>query len=262
MKIVDITPETESHYFCCLEEYNKDMQEDGNQKIKRYNHMKDKGLRVKYAVNDNGVIGGMIHYIPIEYSSFEGKNLYALLCIWVHGHKAGRGDHRKRGMGNALLKAAEEDVKNMGKDGLVAWGLAIPVFMRASWFRKHGYKTVDKGGMMRLLWKPFSENAVPPKFMKPKKLPGKGESKVNVTLFRNGWCPNFNIAAERTLKVAEEFAGKADIQQFSGMDRGIVNEWGISEAIYIDGKELWTGPAPSVKSIRKKITKRVKKLVR
>jgi len=164
-------------------------------------------------------------------------------------------------MGKALLKAAEEDVKSMGKDGLVTWGLIIPVFMRASWFRKHEYKTVDKTGIMRLLWKPFTENAVPPKFMKPKKLPGKGESKVNVTLFRKGWCPNFNVAVERTLRASAEFPGKVNLQEFNGMDRDTVNEWGISEAIYIDGKELWTGPAPSVKSIRKKIEKRIKKLV-
>jgi N-acetylglutamate synthase-like GNAT family acetyltransferase len=260
MKIVDITPETESHYLCCLEEYSEDIKEAGPQKLKWYNHMKDKGLRVKYAIDDDGTVGGMIHYVPIEYSSFEGKNLYAVLCIWVHGHKLGRGDYRKRGMGKALLKAAEEDVKNMGSDGLVTWGLAIPVFMRASWFRKHGYKTVEKAGMMRLLWKPFNENAVPPKFMKPKKLPDKGESAVNITLFRNGWCPNFNVAAERTLKAAAEFPDKVNLQEFSGMDRNIVNEWGISEAIYIDGKELWTGPAPSIKSIRKKIEKRVKKI--
>jgi N-acetylglutamate synthase-like GNAT family acetyltransferase len=260
MKIVDITPETESHYFCCLEEYSEDMKEAGDQKRKWYNHMKDKGLRVKYAMDDNGIIGGMIHYVPIEHSSFEGKNLYALLCIWVHGHKKGRGDHRKRGMGTALLKAAEDDVKQLGANGLVAWGLIIPVFMQASWFRKHGYKTADKAGMMRLLWKPFNENAVPPKFMKPRKLPGKGGSKVNVTLFRNGWCPNFNIAAERTIRASREFPGKVNLQEFNGMDKDIVNDWGIREAIYIDGKELWTGPAPSVESIKKKIKKRIRKL--
>lgn len=208
MKIVDITPETESHYFCCLEEYSEDMKEAGDQKLKWYNHMKDKGLRVKYAMDDNGTIGGMIQYVPVEHSTFDGKNLYVVLCIWVHGHKMGRGDHRKRGMGKALLKAAEEDVKNMGKDGLITWGLAITVFMKASWFRKHGYKTVDKAGIIRMLWKPFNENAVPPKFRKPKKLPGKGESKVNVTLFRNGWCPNFNIAAERTIRASAEFPVK------------------------------------------------------
>ncbi len=45
--------------------------------------MKDKGLRVKLAEDDNGVIGGMIQYVPVEYSNGEGTNLYFINCIWV-----------------------------------------------------------------------------------------------------------------------------------------------------------------------------------
>jgi N-acetylglutamate synthase-like GNAT family acetyltransferase len=260
MKIVDITPETEKDYFCCLEEYADSMKEAGNRKQIWYSRMKDKGLKVKFAIDDKGTIGGMIQYVPIEYSTFEGKNLYVVQCIWVHGQKLGRGNHRKKGMGTALLKAAEEDTKALGADGLVTWGLIIPVFMRASWFRKHGYKTVAKARIIRMLWKPFNENAVRPKFMKPKKMPDRGESKVNVTLFRDGWCQNMNIACERTIKAVSEFPEKINIREFDGTDNEIRNEWGISDAIYIDGKELWTGPAPSVESIRKKIAKRIKKL--
>ena len=69
-----------------------------------------------------------------------------------------------------------------------------------------------------------------------------------------------NVATERTIKACAEFPGKVNLQEFDGTDREIVNEWGITEAIYIDGKELWTGPAPSLKSISKKIGKRVKKI--
>ena len=259
MKIVDITPETESHYLCCLEEWSEDMKEAGDKKQKWFDRMKPKGLRVKYALDDNNVIGGMIQYIPIEHSLFEGKDLYVILCIWVHGHKQGRGDFRKRGMGKALLQAAEEDTRQLGANGLVTWGLMIPVFMRASWFRKHGYKTVDKSGIMRLLWKPFNENAVPPRFRKLIKKPGKGIDKVNLTLFRNGWCQSMNITSERAKRAALDFPGKIDINEFDTTDRNILNEWGISDAVYIDGKEIPTGPPISYQKIRKKIEKRVKK---
>ena len=261
MKIADITPETESHYFCCLEEYSDDIKEAGDQRQKWYNQMKDKGLKVKYAIDDNDVIGGMIQYIPIEHSMFEGENLFVVLCIWVHGHKQGRGDYRKRGMGKAMLKAAEEDAKQLGANGLVTWGLAIPVFMRASWFKKHGYKVVDKTGIMRLLWKPFNENAIPPKFLRPKKLPEKGEEKVNVSMFRNGWCQTMNVACERAKRASLEFPGKINLQEFNTIDKEIVNEWGISDALYIDGKEVRVGPPPAYKTIRKKIEKRVNKIL-
>lgn len=260
MKIIDISPETESHYLCCLEEYSDDIKEAGDTKQKWYNRMKEKGLKVKFALDDNNVIGGMIQYLPIQYSSFEGKDLYVVMCIWVHGHKQGRGDHRKKGMGKALIKAAEEDVRQLGGKGLVTWGLVIPVFMRASWFKRQGYKVVDKSGMIRLLWKPFKEDAVPPKFVNLKKKPVKGEGKVNVTVFSNGWCQNMNVACERARRASMEFPGKTNLQVFDTSDREIFSDWGISDAIYIDGKEINIGPAPSLRKVRKKIEKRLKYL--
>jgi len=260
MKITDITPENEKLYFCCLEDWSEDMKDAGDGKQKWYYYMKDKGLRVKFALDDNNIIGGMIQYVPVEHSMVTGENLYVVLCIWVHGHKQGRGDYRKRGMGKALLTATEEDAKQLGANGLVTWGLLIPVFMQASWFKRHGYKVVDKAGIMRLMWKPFNENAIPPKFMKPKKLPEKGKEKVNVTIFRNGWCPNFNIAYERAIKASEGFPGKINLQEFNTTDKSIVEEWGITDGLFIDGKEVNTGPAPGHKKLVKKISKRVNKI--
>ncbi len=259
MKITDISPENEKHFFCCLEEWSEEMKEAGDAKQRWYEYMKDKGVRVKFALDENGVIGGMIQYVPIEYSGFEGENLYVVLCIWVHGHKEGRGNYRKRGMGTALIKAAEADCQQLGANGLVTWGLIIPAFMRASWFKRKGYKVAAKSGIMRLLWKPFNEEATPPGFMKPGKKPGKGTDKVNITLFRNGWCPAQNIAFERAIRASESFQNKVDLQKFDTKDQTIVQEWGILNALFIDGKEVRTGPPPSFEKIKKKIARRVKK---
>jgi len=221
--------------------------------------MKDKGVKVKFALDENNVIGGMIQYIPIEHTGFEGENLYVVLCIWVHGYNKGRGDYRKRGMGTALLKAAEEDSRLLGSNGMVTWGLIIPVFIRASCFKRKGYKVADKNGIMRLLWKPFNENAIPPKFIKSKKVPEKGSEKVNVTMFRNGWCPAQNITYERAKRASLDFQGKIKLQEYDTIDRAIVKEWGITDGLFIDDKEIRTGPPPSYEKIRKKIARRVKK---
>lgn len=257
MEIIDITPENESLYFCCLEDWSEEMQEAGDYKQKWYEHMKQKGVRVKFALDDNHVIGGMIQYVPIEYSPFEGEKLYAVLCIWVHGYKKGRGNFRKIGMGKALLEAAEEDCMQLGTNGLVTWGLILPVFIRASWFRRLGYKVVDKYGMMRLLWKPFNENARPPEFIKPKKLPKKGDEKVNLTFFRNGWCPAANIAFERAKRASSDFQDSIKIEEYDTRNPEVVKEWGIHEGLYIDGKEVRTGPPPSYAKIHRKIQRRV-----
>jgi N-acetylglutamate synthase-like GNAT family acetyltransferase len=228
MKIIDLAPEHEALFFCCLEEWSEDMKEAGDAKQKWYHKMRDLGLRVKLARDDNNVIGGMIQYLPIEYSMFKGENLYVVLCIWVHGHKQGRGNFQKRGMGRALLQAAEEESKKMGAKGLVTWGLMIPVFMRASWFKRQGYKVVDKSGMMRLLWKPFTADAVAPGFIKREKKPEKGIDKVNVSIFRSGWCQAQNMSFERAKRVAGDFEGKVNVKEYDTIDApaGYVQEFG------------------------------------
>ncbi|MBW1985363.1 MAG: hypothetical protein JRI53_11645 [Deltaproteobacteria bacterium] len=43
-------------------------------------------------------------------------------------------------------------------------------------------------------------------------------------------------------------------------NREVFSEWGIADALFIDGKEIRTGPPHSYEDIKSKIAKRVKKL--
>lgn len=258
--IEDLKPEYEKLYYMCLEDWSEEMKEAGQHKERWYHLMKDKGLRVKLAKDDNGQIAGMIQYIPIEYSFAEGENLYFIICIWVHGHKQGRGNFQKKGFGKALLKAAEEDVKALGAKGIVAWGLTLPFWMKASWYRKRGYRVVDKVGIQALLWKPFSDDAVSPKLVRQRRTPEKEDGKVKVSAFINGWCPAQNIVYERAKRASQEFRGDVVFEAYDTSDRAVFLEWGISDALFIDDKEVRTGPPPSYDKIRKLIEKRVKKI--
>ncbi|MCK7476500.1 MAG: hypothetical protein M0C28_02155 [Candidatus Moduliflexus flocculans] len=42
----------------------------------------------------------MIQYVPIEEAFVEGRGLYFIHCIWVHGHKQGRGNFQRQGHGD------------------------------------------------------------------------------------------------------------------------------------------------------------------
>ncbi len=261
MKIIDLDDRNKTLYFICLEDWSDEMKESGNHKECWYNQMQNKGLRVKLAEDDNGVVGGMIQYLPIEYSNATGRDLYFISCIWVHGYKQGRGNFRKQGMGKALIRAAEEDARSLGAKGMVAWGLSIPVFMRASWFRRQGYIKADKRGMMVLLWKKFLEDAVPPEWIRRKKFsiePRK--DKVTVTSFINGGCPGMNIVHERAKRAAGEFPDKVVFNTVSTFEKKTIEEWGLMDALYIDNQSINMGPPPSYQKIRKKMVRKIKKL--
>ena len=262
MEIINLTDEYQRLYFVCLEDWSEEIKEAGDHKELWYNRMKDKGLRVKLAVDDGGKVGGMIQYIPVEYSFAEGKDLYFINCIWVHGYKQGRGNFQKKGMGKALLQAAEDELKTMGVRGLVAWGIPLPFWMKASWFKKQGYTRVDKRGFLGevLLWKPFTDDALPPKLIKQKKRPEKTPGKVAVTAFLNGWCPAQSTVLERAKKAASELGDKVVFRAIDTFDRETFLEWGITDGLFIDDREVRTGPPPSYEKIRKLIAKRVSRL--
>ena len=260
MKVRDLTPEDKALYCVCLEDWSDEMDEAGDHKCQWYENMKDKGLRVKLAEDDNGVVGGMIQYVPLEYSFAEGENAYMILCIWVHGYKEGRGDFRHQGMGQALIAAAEEDAKAMGAAGLAAWGLTIPVFMRASWFKKQGYEIVDKNGVQALLWKPFKDGAPAPKLIKQKKKPKKIAGQVTVHAFKNGWCPASNLTYERAKRASGQFGDKSVFKEYDTTDGEVFSEWGIVDGIFVDDKEIQTGPPPTYDKIYNLINKKAKKI--
>jgi len=260
MKIIALSPEHEPVFCACLEDWSEEIKEAGDHKANWLKRMRERGLRVKLALDDKGTIGGMIQYVPIEESFVDGRGLYFIHCIWVHGHKKGRGNFQKRGMGKALLAAAEEDARELGAKGMAAWGMALPFFMRASWFKKHGYKKADSVGMQVLLWKPFADDAEPPRWIRDKKKPGLEPGKVAVTALVNGWCPGMNMAFERAKRAASEFGDKVAFRAVDTFDRTAFKEWGEPDAIFVDGKGIRMGPPPTYAKIQKTIAKRVKKL--
>ncbi len=262
MKIVDLNEEHLPLFLVCLEDWSDEIKEAGCHKEDWYNRMKDKGLRVKLALDDQGAVGGMIQYIPIEYSTAEGADLYFISCIWVHSHKQGRGNFQGKGMGTALLSAAEEDVRALGAKGIAAWGLMLPFWMRAGWFKKHGYRVADRIGIATLVWKQFATDAVPPKWVRQKGKPPLVPGKVTVTAFCNGWCPAQNIVFERAKRAVSDpgLADRVVFREVKTFDRDEFRRWGISDALFINHKEVRTGPPPSYKRIHRLIAKQAHKL--
>lgn len=261
MQIVDLAEEYEESYLVCLEDSSIEMEGAGDHKARWYDKMQDRGLRVKLAIDD-GVPVGMIQYLPIEHSPAVGSDLYMILCIWVHGHKEGVGDRQGHGTGTALLEAAEQDTRELGAKGIVAWGVVLPFWMKAGWFKKHGYRKVDRIGVRELVWKPFAKDAVPPRWIDQGPRPPRVDGKVAVTAFVNGWCPASNTVYERAKMAAMELGDDVVFESIDTSEQAAMIECGHSDCVYLDGKVVQKGPPPSYDRIYKKMAKRVSKLHR
>jgi len=162
-------------------------------------------------------------------------------------------------MGKALLQAAEKDAEERGAKGIAAWGVWLPFWMKASWFKKHGYKKADRDGIGVLVWKAFSEEAEAPRWIKKKEKVKGIPGKVAVTGFINGWCPAQNIVFERAKRASEEFGEKVVFQKIDTSEREDFLKQGITDGVFVNGKRIGSGPPPSYEKIRKIISKRAKK---
>lgn len=132
--------------------------------------------------------------------------------------------------------------------------------MRSKWFKKQGYIRADKNGVAELVWKPFSQAAVSPQFLKLKKRPTIEKGQVTLTCLRNGWCPAQNLSCERALKAAGEYQDKVKVVEVDTEIRRNLEEWGASDALFIDGKQINTGPPPTLKKLTKLLSASVKRI--
>jgi GNAT superfamily N-acetyltransferase len=261
MRIVDLDEKTKPVFCQCLEDWPDDVKEAGDRRREWVDRFVPRGLRAKLALDDAGTVGGMIQYLPVEESTVDGAGLYFITCIWVHGHERGRGNFQGRGMGRALLAAAEEDSRALGAKGIAAWGLWLPFWMKASWFRKHGYRSVERNGIASLLFKPFRADAQPPRWFPRRSrslelTPGR----VNVTCFVNGWCTAGLVTAERARRVAGEFGETVAFREIDTSEHATVAEWGLADALFVEGKQVMTGPPISPERLRRIVRKRVARL--
>ncbi|MFW5717025.1 MAG: GNAT family N-acetyltransferase [Spirochaetota bacterium] len=262
-EIVDLGEESLPAFCGCLAPDEETMREAGRIKADWCRRKMGHGFGAKLARLSDGSLAGMIQYLPIAESPAAGENLFFVSCVWIPPAKRNAaGRQRGRGIGSALLRAAEEDARARGAGGLVVWGTTLPFFMRSAWFRKRGYEAVDKDGISELLWKPFDPSATPPRWRSPSPLSASDlvPGKVTVTRFVNGVCPAMNAVHERFARAAAELGDRVVVKTVDTSTPEAVERWGQTDAISIDGRPVPMGPPPSYAKILKTLRKAVRRL--
>jgi len=258
---LDDSSQNELHSFCaCLCPGEAELASVSPVKLAWYEKQRSHGFRVLLAFSGQTPLG-MIQYGPVESSWLEGKGCMVVYCIWIPPKKRLGGiQARSRGIGTALLAAAEEDARRSGSGGMAAWGLALPLWMRAGWFRKHGYRVVERQGMMRLLYKTFESGSIPPRWRSPAGQPAKhGSGPVRLTVLSNGWCPAMNMVMQRARDVASEFGNAVSVDEISTADPAVMIRLGESDMLYIDDRPVSPAPPVSPARLRRLLARAIKR---
>ena len=168
-----------------------------------------------------------------------------------------------RGIGTLLLQTAEKDARELGAKGLVAWELAVPQGNPTSWYQKNGYVEVDRLLYDALIWKPFTDDAQIPHWIRPRKIPQPIQGQVTVTEFVTHWCPELS-GTRLVQQVAKDMGERVVFKQIDTTDPDVLHEWGIQSALYIDDECINAGltdyPPPSYDAIKQNIQTRLEKL--
>ena len=262
MDIVDLTPQHEEAWLHCLEPWSEEIRDGVERKRAWYEQERRHGLVVRLAIDDDGAVAGMVQATPIERSPVQGEGLLFVHCIWVHGHRQGVGRRQGKGLGQALLAAVEAEARSRGFLGVAAWGLALPVWMKASWFLRQGYLKADRDGMRRLVWKAFGHDATPPTWRRASLVPTPepGARQVVVTCFDSGWCTLQSANCVRARRAADAEGAQSVTVDTSGPAGA--RQWGQDYGIYVDEKAVGIGPPLSEDKLRKVIRRRQRKAAR
>lgn len=250
MKLESISKDTEGTFFRCLHDEKPDDPRVVEVRRRWFEEHKHQGLRAKVLIADSGEVVGLCQYLPVEHSHYEGRDLMAILCMWVHGYEHHIGNQQKRGYGRFMLELIEEDAREAGFKGVTVWGKDFPYWNPVSFYEHMGYSRVDQAGNDVLVWKPFTDDAEPPRMLRQVgKAPG-DPGKVSVTSLFTGWCGGciFNLMAR------EAVDGIEDIVDFIEVDTSIrenLLEWGVSDGILLDGKPYRSdGPPFTTEELR------------
>ncbi|MHA1677144.1 MAG: GNAT family N-acetyltransferase [Promethearchaeota archaeon] len=238
--IRDMEKDDEYYVGTCTHVYenNIEYEESGIRRISWLRKMEQKGLVVKVALI-NGIHAGFIYLMPIEINPWgiEGKELMFFPCLVSHSKFS------RKGIGKSLIKAAEEETIKRGKKGLATVGYFWDFwFMPASFFTKLGFIVAERIKEEAILCKLFDDNVALPHFRTEKYKFKEVKGKVVIDLFWNKFCLTSDVEAQRVREVVSEFGENVILNEYESTNLEIMNKYGISRKIYVNGTAMEIGP--------------------
>jgi len=250
MRLVEIDETTEDTFYRCLhDEIPADPRVMAMRREWRAMYQ-PKGHRAKVLFDDLEQVVGLTNYIPVEHSPYEGVNLMAILCMWIHGYEHLVGNQQSKGFGRFMLGEIEADARNSGCDGVCVWAKDYEAWNPVSFYEHMGYSRADQSGLDVLVWKRFNPHAKPPNFLKQNPVQqGRDSEKVQVTSITNGWCGG---GCQQCIMVRDAVADLGDQAQLTDVyahEKSDMRTRGASiDVVYIDGEPFRPDGPPADKT--------------
>jgi GNAT superfamily N-acetyltransferase len=234
-RIEDLSSETEGTFFRCLHDERPENSEVTLIRRNWYRRHRDLGLRTRVLVTDADEVAGLCQYLPIEHSHYLGRDLMAILCIWVHGYEYHLGNRQGKGYGRMMLESIEKDAGRSGFKGVAVWGKDYPDWNPVSFYEHMGYARADSMDNDVLVWKSFRGEGEPPRFLRQRKRGPVLPDRITIVSLFTGWCGgcSFNLEAR---EAAKELQDLVDYIEVDTSVRKNMLEWGISDGILLDGE--------------------------
>ena len=220
------------------------------QRLRWFREHHASGVRVLTALA-NGKRAGFLYLMPIGECPWGplGSDLTVVPCLYVEQWATGRG------LGRALLAAAESEARAQGSMGLVVptvdWDFW---FMPTSYFQRLGYVVAASRDKHVLLWKTYDAGASPPVPLRPNYRYQPVPGAVVVDLFWHTFCQTSVVEAHRVREVVAEFGDAVVLHEHCADDRNTLLHYQIPRAIYVNGREASWGYEAPREGIREAIT--------
>ncbi|MFX1378571.1 MAG: GNAT family N-acetyltransferase [Promethearchaeota archaeon] len=186
---------------------------------------------------DGRVYMGLLEYVSIEHAlePIDGHNSLFINCMWVLP------PFWQMGVAKALLRSFIEKAKEYGGASVIVydgdrWFGTTIEYMPLSFFKKFGFKEVDRDGSRVLLFLDLGSSSVP-KFIPPKLKEFQKSKKIDLELLYSNQCPWSKYMINTVKKGVEKYS-TINLNIYNTDDPKLVKALGVSRGIYINGKPI------------------------
>ncbi len=202
-----------------------------------------------YHLLDGDRVVGHVYYATSERASLPIEVEPKVAVIYCTEMLRG---HMNKGYGKMMFDYVKADLKKQGFKGILVDASNMKEYMYYEHFAKQGFKTIKEHAPFKLMYYPLTKDNVKVELLELNYKPSR--DKVEVTLFKNFFCPVGVYMHHLVKRVARDFGAKVKIVEIDATPES-VRKYGATDPM-INGKVKILGPA-SEEDVKKAIQEEV-----